>query len=148
MAIFVARAFELPREELQRLVEESLREGLRFLTRLCHEWETGENRFDRPGEALFLAWSADDLVGICGLNRDPNTTDSTVGRVRHLYVRSSHRRLGVGRLLTSAVVEHARRSFHSVRLRTDSPAGAAFYRALGFSPEFGSAFTHTLRLVG
>jgi GNAT superfamily N-acetyltransferase len=149
MGIFVARTFELPREELQPLLEESLREGFRFVTRLCREWDTGENRFDRPGEALFFARSKDDLVGTCGLNCDPYTTDPTAGRVRHLYVRSSHRHLGVGRLLTSTVIAHARRSFFSVRLHTDSPAGAAFYQALGFSSAFGSArVTHVLALVG
>jgi GNAT superfamily N-acetyltransferase len=147
MGVLVARAFDLPRESLRPLVEESLREGFRFLRRLCDEWDTGANRFDSPGEAFFVAWSADDLVGTCGLSRDPYASDPTVGRVRHLYVRSSDRRLGIGRLLASTVVAHARDSFRSLRLRSDSPTAAAFYRALGFEPVLGAAHaTHALDL--
>jgi hypothetical protein len=54
-------------------------------------------------------------------------------------VGSSHQRLGVARLLTLSAIAHARHSFRSVRLRTDSSVAAAFYGALGFSPVHGIA---------
>ena len=50
------------------LLSESEGAGLRMVRRLVHEWETGTNRFDKPGEALFGAWLDGRLVGVCGLN--------------------------------------------------------------------------------
>lgn len=56
---------------LEALREESVREGFRFVQRLCDDWVVGRNRFDETGEALFLAMADGDVVGICGINRDP-----------------------------------------------------------------------------
>jgi hypothetical protein len=70
--------------EIEPLVIESEHEGWRFLRRLLDEWLTGQNRFDRPGERLLSARSAGQLIGICGLNIDPNETDGRIGRVRRL----------------------------------------------------------------
>jgi ribosomal protein S18 acetylase RimI-like enzyme len=146
--VVIERASELPSEPLLVLVDESLREGFGFVARLRDEWEAARNRFDQPGEALFFARSGERLVGVCGLNRDPFAGDPGVGRLRHLYVSPSHRRVGVGRLLTAAALEHAKASFRSLRLRTDSEAAAAFYLALGFSPAADDAHaTHELAVA-
>ena len=52
--------------------------------------------------------------------------------MRHLYVLRSVRRLGVGRALVGEVVQAARGPFDRLRLRTENPAAAALYEALGF----------------
>lgn len=133
---------------LAHLVEESEREGFRFLRRLHDDYRDGSNRFDQPGEGLFAAWLSDRPVGVCGLNRDPYVPDGRTGRVRRLYVHPSVRQLGVGRSLVTAVIAKARETYPIIRLRTKNPAADAFYRRLGFSPVESEAATHVLRLTG
>jgi GNAT superfamily N-acetyltransferase len=138
---------DLPPDAIAPLVADSERDGRRFVSRLHDEWRQGTNRFDRPGEALFGAWVAELLVGVCGLTVDPYAGDERIGRVRHLYVLVAYRRLGVGRLLVERVVEAARARFVTLRLRTANPAAARLYEALGCARcvDSGDA-THALSL--
>lgn len=131
---------------LEHLVAESEQEGFHFLRRLRDEYESASNRFDRPGEGLFLAWLGDRPVGTCGLNRDPYAQDDTIGRVRRLYVHPSVRHRGVGRSLVAIVVARARESYRILRLRTENPAADAFYRSWGFSAVQSETATHVLSL--
>src|SRR5438270_11536961 len=90
-------------DRLAELVAESEETGFRFVRRLVEDWESGRNRFDGPGEALFAAVCGQRVVGVCGLNADPYTAAPGVGRVRRLYVLAGFRRSGVGRQLVRAV---------------------------------------------
>jgi GNAT superfamily N-acetyltransferase len=103
-----------------------------MVRRLVDEWETGANRFDKPGEALFGAWLDGRLVGVCGLNVDPFADDEHTGRVRHLYVLPDFRRRGIGRRLVLQVMKTAHGRFDDLRLRTNEPDAARLYEALGF----------------
>ena len=132
MNVIVGRLQDLPFDSMARLVAESEQTGWMFLRRLLDEWAAGTNRFDKPGEAIFAAWATGKLIGVCGLNVDPYIGDGRIGRVRHLYVLSDFRRLGVGRRLVEAVVAAARGQFVSLRLRTESAEAAEFYEELGF----------------
>jgi GNAT superfamily N-acetyltransferase len=132
MHVIVDRLLDLPVDSLARLVTESEQAGWSFLRRLRDEWATGANRFDKPGEAIFGAWTAGTLIGVCGLNIDPYIEDVRVGRVRHLYVLYDFRRVGVGRRLVEAVVAAAKGWFTSLRLRTESVEAADCYEQLGF----------------
>jgi GNAT superfamily N-acetyltransferase len=125
------RITELP-EDFADIVEFSLREEFGAMQRMREDWDSGVNRFDRPGEVLFEVRVGPRLVGICGLNRDPYAQSTEVGRVRHLYVDPDFRRRGIGRLLVSKIVECASKSFSRVRLRTLRADSAQFYVALGF----------------
>lgn len=139
----ITRITDLDIADLQRLRAESLREGFRFMERLCEEWASGANQFDRPGEALFLAVAYGQVVGVCGLNRDPYAHDPGTGRVRRLYVLPAHRRKGVGRALIEAIIAHGRSHFVLLRARTD--AATDFYTACGFRPDASdSKGTHVL----
>ncbi len=140
------RLIGAPSETLDGLLADSEREGSRFVRRLVDEWATGANRFDRPGEALFIARIGDRLVGICGLNVDPYAAAANVGRVRRLYVLSAYRGLGVGRRLVLAVLQAARGRFDVLRLRTTNPAAARLYESLGFTPSTASECTHVIDL--
>lgn len=144
----IERLHELPTEGIDALLAESEQVGIRFVRRLVEEWVSGVNRFDRPGEALFAARIGGQLVGVCGLNVDPYAAEERVGRVRHLYVLSSFRRLGVGRRLVAEVVEVARGRFDALRLRTENPTAALFYETLGFHPSSRAAsHTHGMKLA-
>jgi GNAT superfamily N-acetyltransferase len=129
----IERLDDRPRP-LAALVADGERGGWRFVRRLADEWASGINRFDRPGEALLGARIGADLVGVCGLNVDPYTPLPGVGRVRHLYVLSTHRGLGIGRSLVEAIVEMARGRFDTLRLRTHDPDAARLYERVGFRP--------------
>jgi ribosomal protein S18 acetylase RimI-like enzyme len=132
MRALIERVSGAPTDRLATLVAESERQGFRFVRRLVEEWESGANRFDRPGEALFVARVGDDVVGVCGLNVDPYAGDSTIGRVRHLYVLVPHRRSGIGEQLVADVLEAARGRFERLRLRTTNAIAARLYERLGF----------------
>jgi GNAT superfamily N-acetyltransferase len=136
-----------PADCLGALIAESEAHGLRFVRRLADEWAAGTNRFDRPGEALFIARVAGEVVGVCGLTVDPYAAAPGVARVRHLYVRSAYRRHGVGRDLVTAVVQAARGRFTRLRLRTNDPGAARLYERLGFHAVAGLAdCTHVMDL--
>ena len=137
---------DLQWDAVEALVVESEGVGLGFLRRLVDEWASGRNRFDRPGEALFGAWMDGHLVGVCGLNVDPYGASPSVGRVRHLYVLTVHRRLGVGRRLVAEVIRVAAGRFDRLRLRTHNPAAARLYEALGFRPADEADCTHAMEV--
>jgi uridine kinase len=142
----VERLVGPPASVLDALVVESEAEGRRFVRRLAEEWASGANRFDGPGEALFVAWQGGRAVGVCGLNVDPYATTPGVSRVRHLYVLRAARRLGVGRALVAAVIDAARGAFDELRLRTGNLAAAALYEAMGFRRTDTADCTHVMEL--
>jgi GNAT superfamily N-acetyltransferase len=147
--VAIERINSLPLDLLQPLVDEAESVGFRAPGRLVADWHSGRNRFDGPGEALFVAREGGLAVGVCRLNRDPCAADPLVDRVRHLYVVCDRRREGVGTRLVSAVVESARGRFARLRLRTSSPVADAFYRSLGFMPVADEPdCTHRLVLDG
>jgi GNAT superfamily N-acetyltransferase len=138
----------LPIDRLSPVVTEAAASGFHALSRLLSEWTSGQNRFNKPGEALFIAIEGERVVGVCGLNRDPYLSDQTVGRIRHLYVAVDHRRKGIGSRLVQTIMELARRHFARLRLRTGSPDADRFYRSLGFMPVTGDpACSHQLVFI-
>ncbi|SFK83177.1 Acetyltransferase (GNAT) domain-containing protein [Paenibacillus sp. 1_12] len=147
MGIELQKVNQLPTQPLLSLVEESTNEGFRHLKRLVSDYESGHNKFDKLGEALFVAYHHNDIVGVCGLNQDPYVTEGKVGRVRRLYVSPKFRRSGVGRLLMDAVIVEARKYYYRLVLRTDNFAADIFYRLLGFSVDLESTHnSHVLHL--
>lgn len=145
MRALIERVSGAPTDRLAALLAESEQQGFRFVRRLVQEWESGDNRFDRPGEALFVARVGVDVVGVCGLSVDPYTGDPKVGRVRHLYVLVPHRRSGVGEQLVADVLEAARGRFERLHLRTTNPTAARLYERLGFRRTFDARDrTHVL----
>jgi GNAT superfamily N-acetyltransferase len=143
---YTLKRFDPASPAFAELVEESRQEGFWMLVRLADGWASGRNRFSRRGETVLAAWRRGELAGVCGLNVDPYVEKRREGRVRHLYVRPSHRRNGVGRLLVGQIIERAEKHFPMLNLR--APAEAfAFYEALGFERVEDCEFaTHRMRL--
>ena len=143
----VERVAELHWRDIEELVAESLGAGFELLERLWRDWQSGTNRFERPGEALVAARAAGRIIATCGLNIDPYADDSSVGRVRRLYVAPRHRRRGIRRRLVTAVCAQARKEFRELRVRTGRAGADAFYEAMGFTRTNGVAHcTHALAL--
>jgi GNAT superfamily N-acetyltransferase len=132
---------------LAALVAESRAAGFRHLVRLRDEWDAGTNRFDREGEAFFVAEVDGRVAGVCGLNRNPFDPASPVGRVRRLYVAEAYRRTGVATALLRKVIAAAEGHFRELTLRTDNPQADAFYRAMGFQRVEEPRATHKLSLA-
>ena len=133
--------------DLEMFRREAGAQGFRFIDRLCTDWDSGANKFDRTGECLLGASVNGALIGVGGLNNDPYLHRADVGRVRHLYVLQEWRRKGVGRTLISRLVDEARRSFREVRLRTDTNEAARFYAQCGFRPSNDATASHVLTLA-
>ncbi|RKN70669.1 GNAT family N-acetyltransferase [Paenibacillus ginsengarvi] len=146
--IVIQKIDYLYKSKLLPLLAESTEEGFRHIARLADDYESGANRFDKLGEALFLAYLHDEIVGVCGLNCDPYSNGSGVGRVRRLYVSPSARRYGIGRKLIDAVISHARDHYDILVLRADHPVAYAFYHSIGFMKHDDlESHTHSLRLA-
>ncbi|MDN4525146.1 GNAT family N-acetyltransferase [Fictibacillus fluitans] len=118
------------------LVEESKKEGFRFLEWLVRDYIEGKNAFDKPGESL---WGIIDPGGQCvaigGLNQDPFANDPSIGRIRRFYVAHDYRRIGIGTLLLKSIVKEAHKHFHTLVLHTDTVRGDHFYTSYGFVQE-------------
>ena len=88
-----------------------------------------------PRGALLLAWVEGTLAGCCAL-RPLDTSDyANAAEMKRLFVRPSCRGLGLGRLLTEAILDAARAAGYScVLLDTldEMEAARALYEDLGF----------------
>ena len=144
MRALIERVSGAPTDRLAALLAESEQQGFRFVRRLVEEWESGANRFDRPGEALFVARVGDDVVGVCGLSVDPYADDPRIGRVRRLYVLVPHRRSGIGEQLVADVLDAARGRFERLHVRTTNATAARLYERLGFRRTAARDRTHEL----
>jgi GNAT superfamily N-acetyltransferase len=117
---------------LNALVEESVREGYQFLSRLHAEFQDGTQRFDNPGETLLGVYRAGDLLGIGGLTLDPFTSEAGVGRIRRVYIREDARRRGAARILVRSLMSAAAEHFHTVTLRSVTDDASRLYESLEF----------------
>jgi GNAT superfamily N-acetyltransferase len=132
----------LPRG-FDRLHDEAAAEGFRHVATLREEWESGANRFTRPGEQLLAACDGGELAGIGGITLGYALPQGL--RMRRFYIRPAFRRRGVGRLLAGTLLAHARSLGKSVTLRAPYPEAAAFWEAMGFVRDECEGFTHILR---
>jgi len=133
---------------LSHLVQDSVGQGFNMLERLVLEYQSGVNRFDKPGEALFGVYRPKaGIVAVGGLNLNPYPDDPGAGRVRRVYVHSSFRQQGLGRAIVEAIVAEARRA-HYVSLVLRAPKSAfRFYESLGFEAVSGiDTMNHRLML--
>ena len=125
---------------LNALRNEARGEGYRMLDTLAVEWESGAQRFARPGETLLAAFIADELVGVGGITLE--ATVSGAMRMRRFYVTCIQRRVGVGRALASALLDHAR----GRTITANAAAGSdAFWESFGFVADRRDGYTHIRR---
>ena len=129
------------------LVNEAKHNGHNFIQRTIDDWNSGANKFARPGEKLWGLILETELIGIGGLNRDPYTEDINTGRVRHLYIQQAYRRKGYATLLMNVIINNAYVHFTTLRLFTDNPIAAGFYEQLGFQNINSYKASHTLVLT-
>lgn len=88
-----------------------------------------------PRGTLLLAWVNGELAGCCALRPLDGCDYANAAEMKRLFVRPSFRGLGIGRLLTEAILDAARAAAYScVLLDTldDMEAARALYEDLGF----------------
>lgn len=144
--MLVERINALP-DDIDGLLVQSIDEGFNFVRRLIADFDTGKNRFDQPGEALFAALDGERLVAIGGVNIDPFESASGIGRVRRVYVLPECRGSGVGRQLMGAIEAHAAKHFRQLNLYTDTVSAAQFYQRLGYVAVSLDGVSHQKRLA-
>jgi GNAT superfamily N-acetyltransferase len=144
--IEITRLYSLP-SGLDLLRDEAADHGFRFLDRLVADWASRANSFSCPGDCLLGALADHRLVGIGGLNADPYSPRTDLGRVRHVYVLDVWQRKGVGRAIIDRLVREAQGRFSELRLRTNTAAAAAFYLRCGFGSVDDPTASHSLKLV-
>ena len=132
---------ELP-TGFETLRAEARAEGHRNLDRLAADWASGAIRFERPGEALLVAYVGDGLAGVGGLTVDPAATGAL--RMRRFYVRKQFRRCGIGRRLAGALLERAVEGDRPVTVNA-ATGSVTFWEALGFVPDERDGHTHKRR---
>jgi len=134
---------DLP-DDFAALRAEAVAEGYPHIERLTQEWQSGAQRFDKPGEALFVAFVDGDLAGIGGLTREPSAPHAPLLRARRFYVRPRFRDVGVGRALASAIIAEAFAAGAHVTVHAGRDA-PGFWERLGFTPLRDAAYSHILR---
>lgn len=132
MNLQINQISELKEALILHLIEESIAQGFRFVKRLMREYQNGTNCFDKSGEVLLIASLQSRAIAIGGLNQDLYFNDPQIGRLRHIYVQSTWRRKGVGRLIVEQLIDEARLHYQQLTLRTDTYEADQFYQSLGF----------------
>lgn len=118
------------------LAREADEEGYDFVARFVERWNSGESRFDAPGEGMFAAWAETEagleLAGMAGIVRDPYVDDPHIARLRHVYVAPRYRGRGIAEDLVKLCLNRARDHFRLARLRALNAAAARIYERQGF----------------
>ncbi|MBI1250861.1 MAG: GNAT family N-acetyltransferase [Alphaproteobacteria bacterium] len=121
-------------------------EGMRHIDRLAEEYLSDAETFSKPGEALFAACVADDLVAVGGVTREPSAPNAAA-RMRRFYVLPHNRGAGVGRALAGAAIQQAAQWTSTITVNArNAPQAFAFWEALGFAPVHQRPFSHVLNL--
>jgi GNAT superfamily N-acetyltransferase len=87
-----------------------------------------------PGDGTFLIGSINGVDVACGAIR---RFEASVGELKRMFVRTSHRGLGIARALLSELEAEAERlRFSRILLETGerSPAAIGLYRSAGYRP--------------
>jgi GNAT superfamily N-acetyltransferase len=136
---------ELP-EGLEMLVSEAVVSGHAWAANFHAAWRS--RPFTNVGEALLLASSGTNLLGMAALTADPFVEDATTGRLRFIYVRHTARRQGVAERLVRDCLALARGRWRTLRLQTDNAFAARLYERHGFRPSASDPrATHTMALA-
>ena len=126
----------------KQILDTSQSEGHNMVNRLVTEFRAGTNRFDAPGEALFVHLSGNSVIAVAGLNREPDTSIPQAGRIRRLYVVPDFRGKGLGRSLVDVIASTAKTDFDILTVNVGKIRARAFYEHIGFAAVKHPSITH------
>jgi GNAT superfamily N-acetyltransferase len=132
---------DLDKCDIKTVRYESDREGIDNITTLIADFNSGKNRFDRPGEKLLGFILDNKIVGVCALGID--AANARHGRLQRLFVLRRFRHRGIGSKLVKYLVKHAAGHFDALVVSVEGHDPARFYEELGFKPaKDHPAYTH------
>jgi GNAT superfamily N-acetyltransferase len=135
---------EMP-EGFEILRRDAVDEEWRHLNRLADEWDGGAVRYDGDGEAFLAAFEDGVLAGVGVVCMEPNTSYGPARRMRRFYVRPQFRGRGVGRTLATALMQQGWAAVPLLTVHAGRPEAARFWEHLGFQPDEGNGWSHSLR---
>ena len=97
------------------------------------DFHEGSNTSSEPGESLWVVLKGSQAIAVGGINIDPYYDDSSLGRIRHVYVHPNFRRRRVATELLRLIEDSGARYFDSFQLFTANPVASRFYEALGYA---------------
>jgi len=130
-----------------KILRDSRSEGLNLVNRLLIDFQSGVNRFDAPGEALFAYLSGYSVAAVAGLNREPDESFEKAGRIRRLYVVPEFRGQGLGRNLIAMITTLAQSNFNVLTVNVGKLDACGFYEHLGFTQIDHPSVTHIKELL-
>jgi GNAT superfamily N-acetyltransferase len=122
-------------------------EGCNMVHRLLTEFHTGANRFDAPGQALFVHLHGSAVVGVAGLNVEPETCFGPAGRIRRLYIVPGCRHRGLASSLIQEIASLAAGLYEVLTVNVGGLSARGFYERLGFVPVDHPRITHTRKVA-
>ncbi|HYD19566.1 MAG TPA: GNAT family N-acetyltransferase [Patescibacteria group bacterium] len=134
------------REKFAALLKKSQAEGYNLVLRFGENWDSGDNRFNLPGEAFFGVENDGRLIGMGGRSIDPYLNDTRAVRVRHVYLLPEWRRLGIGEALMKRIMDVPAGQFKRMTLRTLHIGARKFYEKIGFQYVGEGDVTHEFEL--
>ncbi len=127
---YVKRLFEENLNEFAPIVEHELKLRIDPNALLEHNLQT-LHEFAPPHGRFLLAQYETEIIGCAGLRK----IGEGIGEVKRMFVKPQYRRLGIGRLLLSAIIHEARLIEYPL-LRLDhapfAKAAQSLYYSLGF----------------
>lgn len=130
--------------DLDRLVRRAAEEDVRNMTMLSNRWKSGTERFDREGEALFVALVESGIAGVGGVSRCPDVKGAM--RMRRFYVVPESRRRGIAAAIALAAMRQGLSVSRELTCNARASAAAApFWEKLGFVPADLPGITHIYR---
>ncbi len=139
--IEIRRLTALP-PDIEILRSEAAADGIRNMGILVADWRSGEDRYDKLGEALFGAFDAVRLVGVGCVKIE---TAVPAMRMRRLYVLRAARRHGMGRMLAEAMIARGFEASDRLTCNAVPPGAGEFWDAMEFTRVTAEGWTHEMR---
>ncbi|MDW3096986.1 MAG: GNAT family N-acetyltransferase [Alphaproteobacteria bacterium] len=145
MAVQIEHLHDALPAGIDTLATASRAEGIRNLSTLVDQWQSGAQRFDQNNAALFAAFRDGELAGIGGITREDGL-DEPAMRVRRFYVLPQFRRSGIATALAKACMAHGLRICPTLTCNAQaSDAAGVFWEAMGFKAVELPTITHVFR---
>ena len=129
------------------ILSDSTAEGYGMVECLLRDYRQGKNQFNETGECLFALLEAHTVIGVAGLNIEPDSSFSNAGRIRRFYIVPSFRGKGLGKALLAVIESRAREYFGRLTVNVGTSGAYGFYESLGFETLESESITHLKNLV-
>jgi len=143
----IEKIVNLENIDVSELLDSSRDEGYNMIFRLISDYKNGINKFDKNGEILVCYKENNRIIGICGLNIEPEIQLNNCARIRRLFVLSEFRENKIGKKLVNYLIEYAKNYFDKVTTNIGKLKITDFYLNCGFNQVNDIlGITHIIRL--